>query len=984
MANLIVTNINDSGAGSLRDAVAQANANADADTITFAASLAGSTIGLTSGGLALTNDVTIDGDVDGDNKADITISGRTGAGIFRIGGATTDAHLLSLTLTDGYNRYGNGGAVAVRGGANVDIMDTTIKNSSAVYGGGLAVFGSTLTLTNSLVTGNRSNSSHPPDALMGQGGGIWAAHSSVRLVNSTVYGNSVSGGGGGICIYAETRLEVLNSTVTGNLGGGIADMSLYQGYDPSPIALFNSVVAENKVNMFGPNVEYVDTLFGRSAGLGHLLDNGGTVLTLSPLDGSVLIDAGFNTRIPADLNDIDSDGDTAEPLPLDGRGGVRVIGARVDVGAVEQIVDEIIRGTPGDDVIIGGLGNDTLDGREGNDTASYATASLGVIVNLSVLTPQNTIGAGIDNLAGFENLTGSAFADSLTGDSGGNVLSGGLGDDLLDGAAGTDTADYSGAAGGLAINLTIAGPQSVGGGFGSDTLLLIENVIGGASDDTLTGNSGANALFGGLGNDTMSGLDGDDTMRGGSGGDFLYGEAGNDSLEGADGNDTLNGGAGADTADYSKVAGTGVTVNLSLAVPQFVSASEGSDTLIQIENLTGSDFADTLIGNGSANIINGGLGNDTMAGVDGGDFLYGEAGNDSLEGGDGNDTLDGGAGADTADYSKVAGTGVTVNLSLVGPQLVSASEGSDTLIQVENLTGSTFADTLTGNGSANIINGGLGNDTMVGGGGNDTYFDNLGDTITEALSSGSDTVNTTRNSYKLPDNVERVNFTGIGNFVGIGNAGDNRFAGGAGNDRFVDVFGGADIFSGGGGVDSVDFRTSTTGAILDLITNVHSGAAAGDTYVGMEKYLGSASAGDTMTAGAERAVFAGYGGDDVLTGGVKNDQLLGGADNDTLIGNGDRDSLNGGTGDDTMTGGSHGDVFVFTDAAFGQDTITDYQDGLDHFKVFSAVAADIADFAIANNGTNTVTLTLIADNSNTITIQGAAPITITAADFVFY
>jgi hypothetical protein len=380
------------------------------------------------------------------------------------------------------------------------------------------------------------------------------------------------------------------------------------------------------------------------------------------------------------------------------------------------------------------------------------------------------------------------------------------------------------------------------------------------------------------------------------------------------------------------------------------------------------------VGTAIAQSINGGFGNDTIDGLGGNDRLIGWEGNDTIAAGTGDDILDGGDGRDTASYAS-ATAGVTVDLSGLNPQNT-VGAGTDSLAGIENLTGSAFADSLTGDSGANVL---------AGGGQNDVYNDvDATDTIVELLSQGNDTVNTALASYKLPANVERVNFTGVGNFVGTGNAGDNRFAGGAGNDRFVDVFGGADIFSGGSGIDSVDFRTSTTGAILDLITSVHSGAAAGDTYVGMEKYLGSASAGDTMTAGAERAVFAGYGGDDVLSGGVKNDQLLGGADNDTLIGNGDRDSLNGGAGDDTMTGGSHGDVFVFTDAAFGQDTITDYQDGLDHLKVFSAVADDIADFAIANNGTNTVTLTLIADNSNTITIQGAAPITITAADFVFY
>jgi Ca2+-binding RTX toxin-like protein len=404
--------------------------------------------------------------------------------------------------------------------------------------------------------------------------------------------------------------------------------------------------------------------------------------------------------------------------------------------------------------------------------------------------------------------------------------------------------------------------------------------------------------------------------------------------------------------------GSGVFVTLdATGGGVFTNGGLGTDTFVSIENVFGSNTNDELTGNGFDNLFRGRSGDDT---------------------------LDGAGGSDTADYSE-AGSGVTVNLGLAGPQLIGAGEGSDTLISIENVIGSAQGDTLTGNGSVNIIDGGLGNDTMAGLGGNDTYFDNLGDTISEALNAGYDTVNSTRTSYTLGANLERVNFIGSGNFVGTGNALSNRFQAGSGDDRIVDILGGADIFSGGAGTDTVDFRTSATGAILDFTTNIHGGAAAGDSYSSIEKFLGSNTDTDTMTAGGVgRVIYAGFGGDDTLTGGIKNDQLLGGAGNDILSGGADRDSLDGGTGNDTMTGGTQGDVFVFVDAAFGQDTITDYQDGIDSFKIFSAVATSLADFTVTNNGTASVTLTLTSAPANFITINGAAPITIAADDFVFY
>jgi Ca2+-binding RTX toxin-like protein len=346
-------------------------------------------------------------------------------------------------------------------------------------------------------------------------------------------------------------------------------------------------------------------------------------------------------------------------------------------------------------------------------------------------------------------------------------------------------------------------------------------------------------------------------------------------------------------------------------------------------------------------------------------------------------TLTGGADLHTSDSGRQYVEG------LAGNDTINTGAGIDTLLGGDGgdaLDGGSDNDVLVGGAGNDTLTGGTGADWMAGGSQNDVYsVDDAGDTIVELLNKGYDTINTTLASYTLGANQERVNSNGTADFVGTGNGLDNRFQSLGGDDRFVDVAGGADIFSGGAGTDTVDFRTSATGAVLDFATNVHGGAALGDTYSSIEKFLGSTIAGDTMTAGGTgRVIYAGYGGDDALTGGIKNDQLLGGADNDTLSGGADRDSIDGGTGNDTMTGGTQDDVFVFVDAAFGQDTITDFVDGSDSFKVYSAVADDISNFAIANNGTTSVTLTLNADPSNTITINGAAPITITGADFVFY
>ena len=258
---------------------------------------------------------------------------------------------------------------------------------------------------------------------------------------------------------------------------------------------------------------------------------------------------------------------------------------------------DVLTGDNGANTLVGGAGADVLVGGLGTDTADYSSSAAAVNVNL--LTGSGAGGdAQGDTLATIENIIGSAFADTLTGNavantldgrSGNDTLIGGAGADALIGGAGTDTADYSSSAAGVTVNLQTG--LGAGGDAQGDTLSGIENIIGSALADVLTGDSGANTLVGGLGADV------------------------------------LNGGAGTDTADYSSSA-AGVTVSLETG-----SGSGGDaqgDALSGIENIIGSALADTLTGNGGINTLVGGLG---------ADVLNGRAGNDTLSGGADTDTF---------------------------------------------------------------------------------------------------------------------------------------------------------------------------------------------------------------------------------------------------------------------------------------------------------------------------------------------------------
>ncbi len=246
----------------------------------------------------------------------------------------------------------------------------------------------------------------------------------------------------------------------------------------------------------------------------------------------------------------------------------------------------------------------------------------------------------------------------------------------FDGGDGFDICDFSTAE--LPIIFNVA--TGLSGDVFPNYYLSIEGAVGSSMADQLTGDDQINLLAGGNGDDTLNGGGGSDVLRGDGGADLLRGDAGGD---------TLDGGAGTDTASYYASPG-GVGVNLTTG------KSSDGDTLISIEIVNGSNYADSLTGNAASN---------TLRGYDG---------NDLLKGGPGGDTLDGGNGVDTVSYADAAG-GIGLNLT------TGKSSDGDTLIAVENLTGSAYGDSSTGNAGANVLTGGGGKDALTGGAGADSF-----------------------------------------------------------------------------------------------------------------------------------------------------------------------------------------------------------------------------------------------------------------------
>lgn len=654
---------------------------------------------------------------------------------------------------------------------------------------------------------------------------------------------------------------------------------------------------------------------------------------------------------PAVVNTGDAAGDTY------GGNLANLLGSAYADTLIGNASANVLDGGAGDDVLEGLAGADIFRGGAGTDTVSYVHSNAGVTVDLSMggAITQTNDAAG-DTFYGIENITGSGFADVLYGDLNDNVLIGGAGNDTLNGGGGVDTASYATASGAVTINMATG---TVTGAAGTDTLISIEKVIGSVYVDTITGSGGGDIIDGGLGADLIDAGAGTDTISyessgapitvtlnvsssdgknlsnfenilGSSYGDVLIGTATDNVIEGGLGDDAIDGGGGNDTASYSKAA-AGVTASLLAGSS---SGGAGNDSLSDIENLTGSAYNDTLVGNGGTNILNGGAGDDVLIGGAGGDTLVGGEGTDtasyasagaavavvingagtagdasgdvlsgienligsayndiltgdgsvnSIEGGLGDDAIDGGAGDDTVSYASASGT-VTVNLSLGGAN-VSGAAGNDSVTNVENIIGSAYADVLTGNGYANTIEGGLGDDVLAGGTGTDT--------VTYAHAAAAVTVDLAAGTASGGDGSDVL--TGFESVTGsshgdtlIGDGFVNVLDGGAGNDTLAGGAG-ADQLIGGDGSDTASYASATSAVTANLTTGSGTlGDANGDTFSGIENLTGSAY-NDTLYGNADA---------NVLVGGAGNDTLRGYAGNDTLDVTSGHDSAYGGDGDD--------------------------------------------------------------------------------------
>ena len=464
--------------------------------------------------------------------------------------------------------------------------------------------------------------------------------------------------------------------------------------------------------------------------------------------------------------------------------------------------DNKLEGGEGDDVLEGGEGDDVLEGGDGIDTVSYENSSEGVEINLRTGRHRGGDAQG-DTISEVENIRGSDYDDVLTGDDEGNEIEGREGADRIDGGDGIDTVSYENSSEAVFINLATGSHR--GGDAQGDTIFNVENIMASDYNDILTGDAEDNEMEGGGGADIIEGGDGvdtvsyegsseaveinlvtgehqggdaegdtireveniigsayDDTLIGDSEDNVVEGGGGDDFIEGGDGADSINGGDGVDTISYES-SSEGVFVHLASNV--YGGGDAEGDFIEGVENIIGSAYDDTLIG---------------------------DERNNEIEGGDGADTIEGGLGIDTVSYEN---SSEAVQIDLTGSNTGGDAEG-DMISEVENIRGSEHDDTLRGDDEDNTIEGGDGDDVIEGGIGGDTIEGGDGvDTVSYEHSSEAVEISLADNTYRGGD-AQGDTIIEVENIIGSANEDILR---GDGENNIIQGGTGDDVLEGGAG-----------------------------------------------------------------------------------------------------------------------------------------------------------------------------------------
>jgi hypothetical protein len=423
----VVTTTADSGSGSLRQAILNANAIAGTDTITFDPTTFATlqTITLATTLPQITSSLVISGT----GATLLRVDGNDSVQVFSIASGAYSVTMKGLTLRRGLAAAGGAG-LSNASTSPVTLVGMIFENNHAEVGsggGGISHQASTLRLLNCLFVGNTADASSGGGVSCRNGGSV------VEAVNCTFSGNTASFGAGIHAQGSGTTIQLINCTVTHNTlnsGGAI------NGNAGSTIILGNTLSAGNAgpqpdLRSAGTLTSLGNNLIGNATGitgligsdltsttasplnaqLGALADNGGSTRTHALLAGSLAINAGNGALLPVDTFDLNGDTNTTEPIAFDQRGSgfPRAVGA-VDIGAYEA--------APAPDLNVKGNGIDIADGTptpSSTDHTAFGSQAVSSGSIVRTFTVQNTGTADLTLGAGSITLSGTHAVDFAVG-----------------------------------------------------------------------------------------------------------------------------------------------------------------------------------------------------------------------------------------------------------------------------------------------------------------------------------------------------------------------------------------------------------------------------------------------------------------------------------------------------------------------------------------------------------------------------------------